>query len=199
MEVNYVPGEVLCISQTAYIDCALERFGMSDARVGSPLMQNEMMPSIEQARIKINDLSILFRKLIGALQYLVACTRSDLANAVRTLARYSSLYTKEYYMCAKRVLRHRRATRIYGLVYRRQDPVVPLRVDAHCDAEHANCPDTSRSITGYLVRLNGCMFMYKSKQQGKVTTSGVVESQGSGESHELRSFSVGTELLRLVL
>jgi len=55
-------------------------------------------------------------------------------------------------------------------VYRREAKVLPLKVDAYCDADHANCPDTSRSITGYMLRLNGCTFMYKSKQQSKVTT-----------------------------
>jgi len=68
------------------------------------------------------------------------------------------------------VLRYLRATRTYGLVYRREAEVLPLKVDAYCDADHANCPDTSRSITGYMLRLNGCTFMYKSKQQSKVTT-----------------------------
>lgn len=39
MEVNYIPGEVLCLSQTVYIDRVLKRFGMSVAHsVGSPLM-----------------------------------------------------------------------------------------------------------------------------------------------------------------
>ncbi|OWY92836.1 polyprotein, partial [Phytophthora megakarya] len=58
----------------------------------------------------------------------------------------------------------------YGLVYRRVGDVLPLRVDAYCDADHANCVDTSRSITSYLLRLNECTFLYKSKRQGKVTT-----------------------------
>jgi hypothetical protein len=171
MEVNYVPGKLLCISQTAYIDRVLERFGMGEARpAASPQMQNEKMPPIELDENKTNDPKFPFRELVGALQYLVACTRPDLANVVRTLSRYSSSYTEENYQCAKRVLRYLRATRTYGLVYRREAEVLPLKVDAYCDADHANCPDTSRSITGYMLRLNGCTFMYKSKQQSKVTT-----------------------------
>ena len=63
-----------------------------------------------------------------------------------------------------------RATRTYGFVYKLEDHVLPLRVDAYCDADRSNCPDTSRSITGYFIRLNSLVFMHKSKKQGKVTT-----------------------------
>ncbi|GMG17121.1 unnamed protein product [Phytophthora fragariaefolia] len=54
-------------------------------------------------------------------------------------------------------------------MYRRVGEVLPLQIDAYRDADHANCPDTSRSVTGYLLRLNKCVFMYKSKKQDKVT------------------------------
>lgn len=154
MEVHYVRGEVLCISQTVYIDRALERVGMSDAKpVGSSMLQNEKLPPMEKDEGKINHPNIPFRELIDALQYLLACTRPDLANAVRSLARYSGAYTHENYMCAKRVLRYLRATRTYSLVYRHKSNLLQQRVDAYCDVDHTNCPDTSRSNTGYLLRL----------------------------------------------
>jgi hypothetical protein len=95
MEVNYVSDKLLCISQTAYIDRVLERFGMGEARpAASPQMQNEKMPPIKLDDNKTNDPKFAFRELVGALQYLVACTRPDLANVVCTLSRYSSSYTE---------------------------------------------------------------------------------------------------------
>ncbi|OWZ10428.1 polyprotein [Phytophthora megakarya] len=119
MEVHIIPGEVLCIS------LMLERFGLNVAHaVGSPLMQNENLPAIEIDEEKINDLDIPFRELIGALQYLVSCTRSDLANAVRSVARYSSAYAKENYDCTKRILRYLTGSRTHGLVYRREGEVL---------------------------------------------------------------------------
>ncbi|OWZ07985.1 hypothetical protein PHMEG_00019547 [Phytophthora megakarya] len=60
MEINYLSGCMLCLSQKAYIERLAEKYGLSTAK-----------------------------------PYLVACTRPNLANAVRTLERYMSAYTAE--------------------------------------------------------------------------------------------------------
>ncbi|KAJ8558701.1 hypothetical protein ON010_g8751 [Phytophthora cinnamomi] len=53
MEVHYEPGELLCISQTAYIDKILHRFHMTEARtVRSPQMMNEKDQAIETDETK---------------------------------------------------------------------------------------------------------------------------------------------------
>lgn len=101
------------------------------------------------------------------MQYLVVCTRPDLANAVRTLGRYKSAYTAENYRAAQRVVRYALATKSMGLVYR-FTPEFPM-LDALCDADHQSCPDTSRSVTGYMLRLHGNMWMWKSHLQRRVT------------------------------
>ncbi|GMF60992.1 unnamed protein product [Phytophthora fragariaefolia] len=96
VEINYVPGKILCISQTAYIERLLKKFGMADAKaVRSPQMHNEPTLRIETNPELINDPTIPFREMVGSLQYLVHCTRPDLANAVRTLGRYGGATIKE--------------------------------------------------------------------------------------------------------
>lgn len=104
---------------------------------------------------------------MGSLQYLVACTRPDLANAVRALGRYMGAYTVENYRAAQRVVRYALATKRMGLVYR-ATPELPM-LDAYSDADHQSCPETSRSVTGYLLRLHGNMWMRKSHSQRRVT------------------------------
>ncbi|KAE8965239.1 hypothetical protein PR001_g28792 [Phytophthora rubi] len=172
MEVQYHPGVVLCLSQTAYIDKLLRRFQMTEARtVRSPQIMNEKVLPIEKDPAKVNDPSIPYQELVGARQYLVTCTRPDLANAVRSLSRYSSSYTKENYAAAKRVLQYLKATRTFGLVYRLRDaaPRRGLQLQAFSDADHANCPETSRSVTGYILQLNGFSVGFRSKMQRSVT------------------------------
>jgi hypothetical protein len=71
---------------------------------------------------------------------LVMCTRPDLANAVRTLGRYTNAYTVENYRAAQRVVRYALATKTLGVVYRVQDDFPML--NAFCDADHQSCPDT---------------------------------------------------------
>jgi hypothetical protein len=93
MEVNYRPGRMLCLSQTAYIERLAEKFGLTSARsVRSPQFHHEKITKIERDIAKINDPKLPYREIVGSLQYLVMCTRPDLANAVRTLGRYTSAY-----------------------------------------------------------------------------------------------------------
>ncbi|KAE9060462.1 hypothetical protein PF010_g30208 [Phytophthora fragariae] len=76
-------------------------------------------------------------------------------------------YTVENYRAAQRVVLYALATKRMGLVYR-ATPELPM-LDAYCDADHQSCPETSRSVTGYLLRLHGNMWMWKSHSQRRVT------------------------------
>ncbi|KAJ8566528.1 hypothetical protein ON010_g6593 [Phytophthora cinnamomi] len=71
----------------------------------------------------------------------------------------------------KRVLKYLKATRIFGLVYRLHDapPRRGLQLQAFSDANHANCPETSRSVTRYVTQLNGFSVGFRSKMQRSVT------------------------------
>ncbi|KAJ8566648.1 hypothetical protein ON010_g6474 [Phytophthora cinnamomi] len=158
MEVNYKPGKMVCLSQTAYIERLAEKFFLGSAKpVRSPQFHHERMSKIETDEANINDPKLPYREIVGSLQYLVVCTRPDLANAVRTLGRYTSAYTVENYRAAQRVVRYALATKKMGLVYR-FTPGFPA-MDAFCDADHQSCPGTSRSVTGYMLRLHGNMWM----------------------------------------
>ncbi|KAJ8527308.1 hypothetical protein ON010_g14956 [Phytophthora cinnamomi] len=172
MEIHYEPGVMLCLSQTAYITELLERFQMNMARsVGSPQMHNEKMMPLERDGTKINDPSIPYREIVGKLQYLVTCTRLDIANVIRCLGRHAGAYTKENFASDKRVLQYLQGAKTFGLVYRRSDakPAENLQLRVYSDADHANCPDTGRSVTGYVIQLNGYSFGFKSKKQERVT------------------------------
>ncbi|KAE9029193.1 Retrovirus-related Pol polyprotein from transposon TNT 1-94 [Phytophthora rubi] len=169
MEVSYEPGHMITMVQTAYIERMAQRFGLADARPApSPQMHHEPTTPVEKAMAMINDPKLPYREIVGSLQYLVACTRPDLANAVRTLGRYANAYTRENYRAAQRVVRYALATKDDGLVYRAQDG--PLQMEAFADADHARCPETSKSVTGFVIKLNGCAFDWRSKKQDNVTT-----------------------------
>jgi hypothetical protein len=99
---------------------------------------------------------------------MVSCSRPDIASAVRTLGKFLTCYTKEHFVLAKRVLRYLQGTRDYGLVWNK--PVSPgLQLVAYADADLGNEKDDCRSITGYVLQLNGYTFCYKSKKQPIMT------------------------------
>ncbi|POM63401.1 LOW QUALITY PROTEIN: Polyprotein [Phytophthora palmivora] len=164
MEINYKPGKLLCISQTAYSERMLAKFGLAAAKpVRSPQFHNERTLPIEKDPKLINVATVPFREMVGSLQYLVHCSSPDLANAVRTLGR---AYTKENFRQAQRVMRYLGGTKHFGLVYRFSNASEGgMTIDAFADADHAGCPETSKSVTGWALRLNGNVWHWQSKKQ----------------------------------
>lgn len=116
----------------------------------------------------VNDPSVPYRAIVDSLQYLVQCSRPELANAVRTLGKYLNKYTHENFIMAKRVLWYLRGTSDYGLVWENVESP-DLRFVAYADADLGNEKDGRYSITGYVLQLNGCTYAYKSRRQRIVT------------------------------
>jgi len=113
-----------------------------------------------------------YRSLVGALQYLVRGTRPDIAFAVRTLAKYSNKHTNEHWVLAKRVLKYLVGTKDYGLAY----GIAEARgynkptIESWCDSDYANDKGDRKSITGYVVKLNGQAVSMASVKQDTVAT-----------------------------
>ncbi|KAI9911545.1 hypothetical protein PsorP6_009282 [Peronosclerospora sorghi] len=73
-----------------------------------------------------------------------------IAHAVKVLGRFTTCYTKEHYVMAKRVMRYLRGTIDFGLVYRNPKLVNNrISIEAYADADLGNCKDTGRSVTDY--------------------------------------------------
>ncbi|GMF25087.1 unnamed protein product [Phytophthora fragariaefolia] len=165
MEISYVPDRVLWISQRGYIDKLLKRFGMESCRpVTTPQAVGHPPDPVDDDQPGVNDPNIPYRELVGGLQYLMQGTHPDIANAVRTLGEYLSKYTKEHFVIAKRVLRYLKATRDYGLVWNKP-ATTDLHFTAYADADLRSEKDDRRSITGYVLLMNGCTYAYKSHKQ----------------------------------
>lgn len=63
-------------------------------------------------------MTLPYREMTGSLQYIVTCTRPDMANVVRCLGKYNGAFTRENFTMAKRVVRYLVGTKHFGLVYR---------------------------------------------------------------------------------
>lgn len=90
MEISYVPGEALCMSQRSYINKLLKHVGMENCRhVATPQALGNVPEPVAEDEPGVNDPNLPYRELVGSLQYLVQGTRPEIANAVRTLGKYS--------------------------------------------------------------------------------------------------------------
>ncbi|GBM46219.1 hypothetical protein AVEN_270224-1 [Araneus ventricosus] len=67
------------------------------------------------------DHKLPHRELIGSLNYLAVCTRSDIACSISKLSQYLTCYDKSHWLAAKRVLGYLQKTINSGLVFELDD------------------------------------------------------------------------------
>ncbi|KAE9282446.1 hypothetical protein PF008_g27639 [Phytophthora fragariae] len=169
MEIKYIPGQAMWILQRGQIEKILTRFQMDKCRaVATPQALGPLPLPATSDEEDVNDPNVPYRAIVGCLQYLVQCTRPDLANAVRALGKYLNKYTRENYTIAKLVMRYLRGTSDFGLVWEKKESP-DLHFVAYADADLGNEKDDRHSITGYVLQLNGCTYAYKSRKQRIVT------------------------------
>ena len=117
-----------------------------------------------------------YQACIGSLMYLAVMTRGDCAYAVNQCARFLSNPGASHVAAAKRIMRYVAGTADQGIVYRRsEDPRVANVLTASADADHGGADDR-RSVSGWVVMLNGAMVSWASKRQ-PVTAISSTESE----------------------
>jgi hypothetical protein len=108
-----------------------------------------------------------YGSLIGSLLYAQQKTRPDISFAVTSLARYNSGHEEMHWNAALKVLQYLKGTSREGLVYKHQGKW-ELEVDV--DASYGTGFE-SKSITGYIIRVNGTAVAWRTAQQSVVATS----------------------------
>jgi hypothetical protein len=108
------------------------------------------------------------REAVGGLLYLEEMTRPDLGNAVRDLSSFLEHPTKEVVKGIKRVFRYLKGTAEKGLFFRSGGEG---KLEAYVDASYAECVLTRKSITGYVLTIDGDVVDWKSKKQPIVAQS----------------------------
>ncbi|XP_042984742.1 uncharacterized mitochondrial protein AtMg00810-like [Carya illinoinensis] len=109
----------------------------------------------------------LYRSLVGALQYLTI-TRSNITHAVSVVSQFMHKPSISHFQAVKRILRYVKGTLRFGLSFTLSSS---LELLAYSDADWAGCPDTRRSISGYVVYFGGNLVSWSSKKQPTVSRS----------------------------
>lgn len=163
------------LGQSQYAERVLERFGMQACNgKGSPLDAGCFPHRTPESEPVDAKRQLTYQKLIGSLNYLVTCTRPDLAFTVSMLATYNTNPGDDHLKIAQRVLRYVQATKHYRLHYlTRQNAAssAHLSMIQNCDASWGNDPDTFRSFGGYITCLEDAPISWSAKRQSCVAKS----------------------------
>jgi len=169
-ELNFVLGirvqqrsDGISLSQEAYIESVLEKFGLQGEKACSlPISPTAKIDRDENGK-PANEAE--YRSIVGAVAYVMTCTRPDIAFAVSKLSRYLNSPTEAHMRAARDLLRYLKGTAGQSLFYPAICSEEMRGLTQYVDADFAGCMDTRRSTTGLLFLLNGGLICWKSKRQ----------------------------------
>lgn len=153
------------LSQSHYIDKLLELFDCSDIHPArTPLNPKEKLTNASVQEVEeFKALNRNFRAIVGALNFLSCTTRADITFAVSTLSQFLQRPGIKHWNAAIQVLQYLKYTKQFKLYIKKSNCLSDLV--AYADADWANCPVSSRSISGNLVIWNGSVISWRSKKQ----------------------------------
>ena len=146
------------------------------------------------------DNSYNYRSVIGKLNYLEKCTRSDIAYATHQCARFTANPKKEHGEAARWLGRYLKGTMDKGTILKpnmRKDLEVFVDADfsGNWDPKESHNADTARSRHGYIIMYKGCPITWKSQMQTEIALSST-ESEYTGLSYALREAIPIMEILK---
>nr|XP_016466743.1 PREDICTED: uncharacterized mitochondrial protein AtMg00810-like [Nicotiana tabacum] len=146
-------GIVLC--QRKYTVELIAELGLAWSKPAiTPMEQNMKLTTVEyDAHCNLKDGPALtdvkgYQKLIGKLLYLTL-TRPDFAYTVQTLSQFMQAPKKSHLEATHRLVRYLKNEPGLGILMS-ADGDMTLR--AYYDADWANCPNSRKSVTSYLVK-----------------------------------------------
>eukprot|EP00961_Rhodomonas_salina_P289946 3917865-Rhodomonas_salina.2 len=98
-------------------------------------------------------------------------TRCYLVFSYAELSKFVQLQGKVHLAAAEHVLQYLRGTLKEGLVYSNPGAVWRNQLQGWVDSDYVLDPDTSKSVTGYVLSLNNAPVSWKAKRQDCVTLS----------------------------
>lgn len=195
---------ILSLSQQAYIDKVLKRYGMEHCKPGdTPVAKGDKFslnqcPKTEFEKTEMQN--IPYASVVGSIMYAQVCTRPDIAYITGMLGRYLSNPGLDHWKAAKRVLRYLQRTKHHMLTYRRSDR---LEIVGYTDSDFAGCQDSMKSTAGYIFMLAGGAVSWKSAKQSLVASS-TMEAEfiacflASNQAMWLRNFVTGLRIVETI-
>eukprot|EP00961_Rhodomonas_salina_P295887 3935860-Rhodomonas_salina.1 len=163
----------LHLRQTAYIQKVLAYHKITDANpVKTPLEPGVHLSKCDCPAVIDELIQAEYRAIVGHISFMVMMTRPDLAFSFAELLKFVQNPGQVHLKAVLSTLAYLAGTPDKGLTYSR--PALDKHVNClygWVDSDYAADPDTSRSVTGYVVSLNNWPVSWRAKRQSCTTLS----------------------------
>ncbi|XP_015168858.1 uncharacterized mitochondrial protein AtMg00810-like [Solanum tuberosum] len=163
----------IVMNQRKYALELISEVGLAGAKTApTPLECNMKLTSVEFDEGTNNSDALFtdvtqYQRLVGKLLYLTN-TRLDIAFAVQSLSQFMQQPKISHWDAALKVIRYIKGEPSKGLLMSADKK---FSLTGFCDADWAACPNTRRSVTGFLLKFGDSLISWKSKKQNTVSRS----------------------------
>ncbi|KYK58962.1 hypothetical protein DCS_00089 [Drechmeria coniospora] len=163
----------ITLSQKGYIEEALSRFGLKEAKaVAIPLQPGVLKQATATPLTPLSATDqLVYQQIVGTLMYLMLLTRPDIAFAIQWLSRYMHQATSLQLSAGKNLLRYLKGTIDLAICY--WSKLTTPNLSGYSDSDFAGDLDSSKSTYGYLFTLAGGPICWKSKRASTIALSTV--------------------------
>ncbi|KAL0445126.1 UNVERIFIED_CONTAM: Retrovirus-related Pol polyprotein from transposon TNT 1-94 [Sesamum latifolium] len=174
-EASYILGikiyrdrsrRLLGFTQSSYIEKILKRFKMEQSKRGLLPMRNGTKLSKKQSPKTDEELkrmsNIPYASVVRSIQYVVQCTRPDVAYALR----YQACIGEAHWGAVKSILKYLKRTKDMFLIYGGGELILEGYSDASFQSD-----DDAKSQSGFVFKLNGGVVAWKSSKQDTTADS----------------------------
>ncbi|KAL0401900.1 UNVERIFIED_CONTAM: Retrovirus-related Pol polyprotein from transposon TNT 1-94 [Sesamum latifolium] len=110
---------------------------------------------------------IPYASVVGSIQYVVQCTRPDVAYALSVMSRYQACTREAHWSAVKSILKYLRRTKDMFLIYGGGE----LILKGYSDASFQSDDDDAKSQSDFVFKLNGGVVAWKSSKQDTTADS----------------------------
>jgi hypothetical protein len=113
----------------------------------------------------------LFRSGVGSFLYLVKHSRPDMANCVRELSKVMDRAGHNHRKALLRAIRYCEVTKDHVTQIFNTEKEKRVKLEVYSDSYYTEDKETRRSVTGYVIFMDGGPISWRSKGQKNVTLS----------------------------
>jgi transposase InsO family protein len=169
MQIEF-DGDYVYLSQQAYLEKVLERFGMKDVKpIGTPMDPKDYKKTMVRRELSGEEAcdKTLYQSKLGSVMYLMTSTRPDICFTVGVLSRFSSDPSVGHMRGMDRLLRYLAGSKHLRLQLGGKD----ADFEAYADADYASSRDDYRSTSGYVMMYGRGAIDWRSKKQKSTAQS----------------------------
>ena len=137
---------IIKMTQTAFIDSLVDRFDIQYETQTPASVKFDLGPKMIHE--KGGDWP--YKQAVGGLLWISGMTRTDIASAVRAVARNAHNPAARHWKVVRKIIAYLKATKYLGVVFRRGGD---LKLSLFADADYADKCNDRRSVSGVAVML----------------------------------------------